>query len=114
MTLWETETQTPGDQILITLAGSATISRVELDLGPFPGAYPRRLRISVGPAGAVAPVWERKTAGLALLGALENGRTVPIRIDLPPATTGQQIQLALVDEQPKVSWSVSDVRVYGK
>jgi hypothetical protein len=115
MTLWETETgQTPGDQILIALAGSATISRVELDLGPFPGAYPRRLRISVGPAGALLPVWEGKTAGLALLGALENGRTVPIRIDLPPGTTGQQIQLALVDEQPKVSWSVSDVRVYGK
>lgn len=115
MTLWETENgQTPGDQILITLAGSATISRVELDLGPFPGAYPRRLRISVGPAGTAAPVWEGKTAGLALLGALEDGSIVPIRIDLPPGTSGQQIQLSLVDQHPKVSWSVSDVRVYGR
>jgi hypothetical protein len=115
MTLWETENgQTSGDQILITLAGSATISRVELDLGPFPGAYPRRLRISVGSAGSFAPVWEDKTAGLALLGALESGRTVPIRIDLPAGTAGQQLQLALAAGQPKISWSVSEVRVFGR
>jgi hypothetical protein len=115
MTLWETENrQTPGDRLVITLAAPATISRVELDLGPFPGAYPRRLRISAGPAGSLATVWEGKTGGLALVGALENGSTVPIRIDLPPGTAGQQLQLALVDEQPKISWSVSDVRIYGK
>jgi hypothetical protein len=115
MTLWETERdQTPGDQIVVTLARPATISRIELDLGPFPAAYPRRLRISAGAIGSVAQVWEGKTAGLALLGALEDGFNVPLRIDLPSAAVGQKVVLALVAEHPTISWSVSEIRVYGK
>jgi hypothetical protein len=115
MTLWETERdQTPGDQIVVTLARPATISRIELDLGPFPAAYPRRLRISAGAIGSVAQVWEGKTAGLAMLGALEDGVNVPLRIDLPSTVVGQQVVLALVAEQPTISWSVSEIRVYGK
>jgi hypothetical protein len=115
MTLWETERdQTPGDQIVVTLARPATISRIELDLGPFPAAYPRRLRISAGAIGSVAQVWEGKTAGLAMLGALEDGFNVPLRIDLPSAVVGQQVVLALVAEHPTISWSVSEIRVYGK
>jgi hypothetical protein len=115
MTLWETERdQTPGDQIVITLARPSTISGIELDLGPFPAAYPRRLRVSAGAVESVAQVWEGKTAGLALLGALKDGINVPLRIDLPSPVPGQQIVLALVDAQRAISWSVSEVRVFGR
>jgi hypothetical protein len=115
MTLWETVgDQTPGDQIVVTLAKPATISRIELDLGPFPSAYPRRLRISAGAIGSVTQMWEGKTAGLALLGALSDGVNVPIKIDLPTPVVGQQIALTLVDEYTKMSWSVSEIRVHGK
>jgi hypothetical protein len=59
-------------------------------------------------------MWEGKTAGLALLGALSDGVNVPIKIDLPTPVVGQQIALTLVDEYTKMSWSVSEIRVHGK
>jgi hypothetical protein len=52
-TRWESvPDQVPGDQVLITLAAAATISRVELDLGQYGLDFPRRLRVSVGQDGA--------------------------------------------------------------
>ncbi|HYN06495.1 MAG TPA: hypothetical protein VES67_03800 [Vicinamibacterales bacterium] len=114
-TRWEAvPDQVPGDQVLITLAAPATISRVELDLGQYGLDFPRRLRVSVGRDGAPpAQVWEGKTGGLALLGALEDRRRVPIAIDLPAGATGNQILLSLVEEHPKISWSIAEVRVFG-
>jgi hypothetical protein len=115
-TRWEAiPGQTPGDQVLIALAAPAAISRVELDLGEYGLDFPRRLRVSVGRNGAPPlQVWEGKTGGLALIGALADRRKVPIAIDLPTGTNGDRILLSLVQKHPTISWSIAEIRVFGR
>jgi hypothetical protein len=115
-TRWEAVAdQERNDQVRLTLAAPATLTRVELDLGNYGLEYPRRLRVSVGrDRASVTPVWEGKTAGLALLGALKDRHAMPITIDLPPGTVGQEILLSLLEEHPTFSWSIAEIRVYGR
>jgi hypothetical protein len=39
---------------------------------------------------------------------------MPIRIDLPPGTTGQRVVLTLLEEHKELSWSVAEIKVWGK
>ena len=103
------------DHVFVTLAEAAPITRVELDLGSYGLEYPRNLRVSVGPDRAsLSPVWEGRTAGLALLGALKDHRRMPITIDLPPGTVGRELQLTLLEEHPTFAWSIADLKIFGK
>jgi hypothetical protein len=111
---------TPDDQstrdfVVVTLDRTAAISTVELDMGPYGGGYPRTLRISVSDGvAAPVPVWEGRTAGLLVLGALRDFTRTPITIDLPPNTVGRQIVLSILEDTPKSPWSLAELRVLGR
>jgi hypothetical protein len=115
-TRWEAVAdQERNDQVLVSLAAPATLTRLELALGLYGLEYPRRLRVSVGTdPGSLTPVWEGRTAGLALLGALKDRRAMPITIDLPTGTVGREILLSLIEEHPTFSWSITEIKVFGR
>jgi hypothetical protein len=116
VTRWENvPDRQPDDHVDVTLAEASPITRVELDLGRYGLEYPRSLRISLGSDRlSLSTVWEGRTAGLALLGALRDPRRMPIAIDLPPGAAGRELRLTLLEEHPAFSWSIADLRVFGR
>ena len=113
-TRWETiGSQTPGDQIVVTFDRPATITRLEMDLGEWSDDYPRRLRIAVG-SGSGRVVWEGATSGLVINALLKDHVRLPIAIDLPPGTEGQQLTLTVTEGHKVFSWSIAELRVFGK
>ncbi len=115
-TRWETiGSQTPGDQIVVTFDRPATITRLEIDLGEFSNDYPRRLRLSVGGgAGPERVVWEGATSGLVVNALFKDHIRLPLAIDLPPGTDGQQLTLTITEGHKVFSWSIAELRVFGK
>jgi hypothetical protein len=111
---WTSRAQVGGDQVVITLGQSATVSRVELDLGRFRDDYPRRLQVRVGPGASPAVVWESGAAGPAMLGALGDLLRMPVVIDLSVPTQGRQITLTLVAADQTAPWSIAELRVFGR
>ena len=109
------EDQSTRDFVVANLAREATISAVELDMGPYGGGYPRKLRISVSDGvAAPVPVWEGRTAGLLVLGALHDFFRTPIAIELPPNTHGRQVVLSILEDTPNAPWSLAEIRVLGR
>jgi hypothetical protein len=39
---------------------------------------------------------------------------MPIAIDLPPGAAGRELRLTLLEEHPAFSWSIADLRVFGR
>jgi hypothetical protein len=115
-TRWTTpKPQHSGDHVTLTISQSGVLSRLEMDLGRFHGDYPRRLRVSVID-GDHAPmtVWEGSTAGLALQAALVDPAMTPLTIDLPPGTHGHTIVLTLLADELKMSWSIAEIKLFGR
>jgi hypothetical protein len=113
-TRWETiGAQTPGEQIVVTFDRPATITRLEMDLGEWSNDYPRRLRIAVG-SGSGRVVWEGATSGLVVNALLKDHVRLPVAIDLPPGTEGQQLTLTVTEGHKVFSWSIAELRVFGK
>jgi hypothetical protein len=116
-TRWETAgPQSVGHAVSIRTDGPTTFSRVEMDLGKWHGDYPRRLRIDVVPEVDAAPiaVWEELLTGETMLGLLENQSQTRLVIDLPAGVTGRELRLVVTTGHPEMSWSVAELRVYGK
>jgi hypothetical protein len=113
---WYTaKSQVAGDYVLATLERPSEILSVELDMGVFGGGYPRRLRVSVADAGGIAvPVWEGRTAGSVVAGAIRDFSRVPIVIDLPPNTRGRQVLLTILDDDEDAPWSLAELRIMGR
>jgi hypothetical protein len=114
-TRWESfGPQSVGQQISIDLGRSAVITRVELDLGQWRLDYPRGLTISVSDGATLTPVWDGSTAAAAMRGALANFTLMPVAIDLARQVPGRQVILRSTGSHEVYSWSIAEVRVWGK
>jgi len=115
-TRWQTPFhQAPGDEVVVTFDHQVAMSSVELDLGEFKGDYPRKLRVSVSEDGEkAAPVWEGSTTGLAMLATLEDRARMPLVIHLPASAHGRQLVLTVVEGHPELSWSIAELKVFGR
>lgn len=113
-TRWESNGhQKPNDRVVVSLARPATISRVELDLGAFHNDYPRGLRVGVDGVTRLA-MTAPDVAAAEALGALDDPQRNPLVIRLPAGTTGQRIDLTVLSGHKVFSWSIVELRVYGR
>ncbi len=115
-TRWETHRpQTIGDEVTIEFRGEVTPSRLELDLGAFRNDYPRKLRVSlIDGQGRASVVWEGRTTGLAVLATLADLKRMPLVFDLARAGSGRSLVLTLLDGHHGYSWSIAELRVFGR
>jgi hypothetical protein len=116
-TRWHTPAgQVAGETITIDLEAAATITRLELDLGGFPADYPRRLRISTpaGEEGEAEVSWEGRTAGVAMLGALEDPTRVPMVFELGRPVESRQVVLSILENDGDAVWTIVELRVFGR
>jgi hypothetical protein len=115
-TRWQTPFhQSPGDEVIVTFDRPVTPSSVELDLGEFRDDYPRKLRISVlDDRQQSTQVWEGSTIGLAMLATLADRRRMPVVVHLPRPVQGRQLALTVVEGHPELSWSIAELRVFGR
>jgi hypothetical protein len=112
-TMWKGGPQTAGMRITIALEHPDVVSRIEMDLGSDRFDYPRGLGVdAVDEHGALVRLWEGGTAGNAISGILANWRRAPLTIDLPP-TRAAALMLTLTADDPNVSWTVTELRVFG-
>ncbi len=113
-TAWQTlDTQTPGDEVVVSFREPETLSRVEMDLGELTTEFPWKLQLSVdGEHGDRTVVWEGGTAGLAVGGALADRVRVPITIDLAHPARTQRLYLTLIDADFTDEWAIAELRVY--
>jgi hypothetical protein len=116
-TRWETEgRQRPGQWVRITLAEPATISRLELDVGMWSGDYPRGIRIDAVPADSDVPitVWDGGATGAAMLATLADRVRVPVTLDLATPVRARELLLTVTAGHAALSWSIAELRVYGR
>ena len=114
-TRWESfGPQSVGQQISIDLGRTAVITRVELDLGQWRLDYPRGLTISVSDGTTFTPVWDGSTAAAAMRGALANFTLMPVSIDLARQVPGRQVILRSTGSHEVYSWSIAEVRIFGR
>jgi len=114
-TRWESfGPQSVGQQVSIDLGRSAVITRVELDLASWRLDYPRGLTISVSDGTTFTTVWEGSTAADAMRGALADFTLMPVAIDLSRQVPGRQVILRSTGSHEVYSWSIAEVRVFGK
>ena len=113
-TLWEnTAAQAPGQSVEVELGRAAAVTRVEIDLGRAPMEYPRQLRVT-SETGQV--LWEGRTAGLTVIGALSDPIRVPITLNLatPVITSRLTLTLTAAGYDDDLPWGIAEVRVFGK
>lgn len=113
---WETDGhQVQGDQVTINFDRPVAVSRVELDLGEYRNDFPRKLRVEIGTSsGASQTVWEGGTSGLVVLSLMTDRVRLPLVIDLPAGTETSRVTFTVLEGHPEFSWSIAEVRVFGK
>jgi hypothetical protein len=115
-TRWTTgRAQAFRDEVRITLAEPATITRVEMDLGEFRRDAPRSLRVAVIPeSGNPEIVWEDTTAGFALTAALADPIRIPLTLNLASRVRGREIVLRALSAHGTFAWSIAEIRIFGE
>jgi hypothetical protein len=115
-TRWSTPgPQQRGHELVATFDAPVTVTRVEMTQGPWELDYPRGLRVSIANPGEEPVVlWEGRTAGRALIAALEDPLSIPVRIDLPPGPAGTRLILTSVGSHDALHWSVTELRIFGR
>lgn len=110
-TAWRTVgPQTGGEQVRVDLGGPRRFAGIELRLGRFSFAYPRRLRIETSSDGASwAAIWEGDTAVAALRGALDAPAAVPLRLDVVPVSA-RYIRLTQAGRSAH-PWAIAELAV---
>ena len=103
--------QRVGDELILDLGMQVRPCAVVLSMGEFRISYPRQLTVETSSTGQE---WTRvaikRTAGLTMLGALANPRTVSIVIPLA-VSAGRFVRLRVDEAHPKIAWLVTDVEV---
>ena len=115
-TRWVSERpQAPDDELAVHLAAPAEVQRLEIDLATSTLDYPRHLRVAAAlPDGSSRVVFDGRTAGLAVLGALADHRAVTLEIDLSEPVEGTTLTLTLLDRDEMFHWSIAELRVLGR
>jgi allantoicase len=114
-TRWVSEKpQAAGDEVVVHLGSPADVERFEIDLATYTLDYPRHLRIAAALSdGTSRVVFEGRTAGLAVLGALANHQATTLEIDLDEAVEATTLILTLLDDDETFHWSIAELRVLG-
>jgi hypothetical protein len=114
-TRWVSEKpQAAGDEVIVHLGSPADVERFEIDLATYTLDYPRHLRIAAALSdGTSRVVFEGRTAGLAVLGALANHQATTLEIDLDEAVEATTLILTLLDDDETFHWSIAELRVLG-
>ena len=112
-TRWDSGPQSPRTKIEIDLGGVRTVTGLDLMLGPSLEDYPRGLIVDVSEDGlSWRKVWEGGSAGLALAGAFEAPRDVPLRYRFPP-TPARLIRMQLTRNDNTYYWSIAEMKIVG-
>jgi hypothetical protein len=112
-TAWRTPgPQAGGEYVRVDLGESRLIGGVELRIGRFVFAYPRRLRIEVSADGrAWTDAWRGEVATAALRGALAAPAAVPLRLAVGPVSARY---LRLTQEGSSAHpWAIAELAVLG-
>jgi hypothetical protein len=107
--------QIAGSTLELSWNYDATVSGVEMLLGPWVGDFPKGLEIwSVSGDGSSRMAWSGATGGLALAGALRAPLEVPIVIRFDQPMVGRMLKLTLSATDQDRYWSVAELRVVGR
>ena len=112
-TAWQTPApQAGGEQVHLDLGEPRLVSGLELRLGKFTFAYPRRVLVELSGDGTTwREVWHGDAATAALEAALRTPAAVPVRFDFPPAPARYvRITQEGASTHP---WAVAELAVLG-
>lgn len=112
-TAWQTRRpQAGGEQVRLDLGEPRLVAGLELRIGRFVFAYPRRLLVEVSADGTGwTEAWRGDAAPAALLGALAAPAAVPIRIAVSPVSARY---LRLTQEGSSAHpWAIAELAVLG-
>ena len=108
---WETGPQGPDQALQIDLAHAQPIGAVVTMLGPYLEDFPRALTIEVSADGIEwVQTWSGPTDGLAVVGALQRPREVPIVFPIG-GRVAKHIRLRLMSGDPVYYWSIAELSV---
>lgn len=102
------------DTVTLTLERPAVIDVVEMDQGPWAGSYARDLEIVLVTDGGDVSVFRGPTGGLSVRAALEPSQEVAMRIAVRSTASARAIKLISHPRGEKWTWSVGEIRVFGK
>jgi hypothetical protein len=111
-TWWTTShAQREGDALVLDLGRAVQPCAVAIAIGQFRASYPRQLVVETSlTRDAWTAVADRRTAGLAMTGALQDPATVSIVVPLSPST-GRFLRLRVAQSHPTIPWMITDVTV---
>jgi hypothetical protein len=112
-TQWGSGPQREHTEVEIDLGAVRIVGGIELSLGPFPEAFPRRSVIEASEDGeSWREVWSGSSAGLAFAGAVEAPLDVPLRYRFP-ATPARKLRMRLTANDDIYHWSITALTVMG-
>ena len=110
-TRWEGGPQEPGQQLEVTLSETTSIGAVVMQLGPYRTDHPRGLVVQLSADGvAWEEVWRGRTDMIALVGAFQRPRELPVVIPLA-GRVGRFIRLRTTRRSPVYYWSIAELSV---
>jgi hypothetical protein len=115
-TSWQSEApQSAGIEVVVAFAQPVRLQRLEMDLADLALNYPRKFTVQVArEGGAPGVIWEGRTAGAAVLGALADPRRVPVAIEFPEPVVGRRFLLVTQERDPVFYWSIAELRAFGR
>jgi hypothetical protein len=113
-TVWATpKPQHGGEEIVIELEASGSVSGVSLSTGPPLEGYPRSLAVATSIDGRNwQEAWTGGMAGPAVEGILRDPRAAESRIGFP-ARPARFIRLRQLGAHPDYGWFIAELKVYG-
>jgi hypothetical protein len=113
-TAWQSDApQFVGDTLQVSFHNPVIVTHLEMSLGRDTLNYPRRLRITANETEGPL-LWEGRTAGAAVLGAIASPKTVPMSIKFDQHRPAETLVLTIAENDPDHYWSVSELRVFGR
>ena len=103
--------QRRGDWLTVDLGSRTQITGIEMLIGGYVADYPRELLIETSDDQQVwSPAWSGPTALLALSGALDHPRDMPLSIPLQPRSA-RYIRFTQTGSDNVFYWSIAELRV---
>ena len=105
--------QDPTNEVIIDLGSSKPIEGLEMQICGYVADFPRALTIELSNDELIwQSAWTGSPAEVALIGALKEPVTVPLRFVLK-GQAGRYIRLRQTSSDPVFYWSIAELRVVG-
>ena len=103
----------PTNEVLLDLGTIRTLKGVEMQIGGYVADFPRKLSIELSDdEQSWRPAWSGSTGMVALLAALKEPLTIPLRF--PLTGSGRYVRMRQLGQDPVFYWSISELRVLGE